>query len=545
MRWRQVSHSGTRSHSNSDHHSYPGFDPRIGTQQTEKPIVTWGFNQPNTGPVFPSDYSGPDIICQKDSKNAVAYAKVAAGSKCKIFWSPEWPDGHRGPVLDYLASCNGDCTKVDKTSLKFNKIDEAGFNRMSGVPYTGGHFASDDLRERGNTWTVTIPSYVAKGKYVLRHEIMSLHQAENPNGAQNYPQCINLEITGSGTDPLSSGTPGTALYKPTDPGIDTNIYDDRLKKPADYIIPGPPLYKPGSSPSEPRDEPSTPTTTAPSATPTSTESGSDQASQSPEQQPSSTQPVAFTTSGPVMYGADQASQSPEQQSSSSTQPMPTSQATQSPEQRSSPAAPLPPYPTATNATSLSYATGSGTVSLPGYTSTSDVIPQPTLSGSTSEYDQSITSGTETTPESGTSKDSETNGTPDTQATESTATQAASTASQTPGYASQESGTENGNEITTVPSTSQSSNTDTNPDPDVDPNTETNTNASTDTDANKNTNSDTDTKNTNTTADINSTLGSLDKLTPKQLVDLLIKTCNRLKNKLGGVARRHARDVSRH
>ena len=89
---------------------------------------------------------------------------------------------------------------------------------------------------------MTIPSSIAAGNYVLRHEIIALHSAVTINGAQNYPHCINLKVTGSGTDKLSSGTLGTALYKPGQPGIEIDIY-----KPLQYQIPGPPLYKGGTT----------------------------------------------------------------------------------------------------------------------------------------------------------------------------------------------------------------------------------------------------------------------------------------------------------
>ena len=87
---------------------------------------------------------------------------------------------------------------------------------------------------------MTIPSSIAAGNYVLRHEIIALHSARTINGAQNYPHCINLKVTGSGTDKLSSGTLGTALYKPGQPGIEIDIY-----KPLQYQMPGPPLFKGG------------------------------------------------------------------------------------------------------------------------------------------------------------------------------------------------------------------------------------------------------------------------------------------------------------
>jgi len=164
-----------------------------------------------------------------------------------------WPESHHGPVIDYMAKCNGDCATVDKTTLEFFKIAEKGIVDNTAAP---GTWASDQLIANNNSWSITIPSTIAPGNYVLRHEIIALHSAGNADGAQNYPQCINLEVTGSGTD-VPVGTLGEALYTETDPGILVNIYTTGLT----YTIPGPAIYSGGSG--------STPTsvaTTAVSAT---------------------------------------------------------------------------------------------------------------------------------------------------------------------------------------------------------------------------------------------------------------------------------------
>lgn len=87
-----------------------------------------------------------------------------------------------------------------------------------------------------NSWLVEIPPTIAPGYYVLRHELIALHGAGSQNGAQNYPQCFNLQITGSGTA-QPSGVKGTNLYSPTDPGILVNIYSSL----STYIVPGPTL----------------------------------------------------------------------------------------------------------------------------------------------------------------------------------------------------------------------------------------------------------------------------------------------------------------
>lgn len=219
-------------------HSYPDFDTR-GSQQSTKPTVGWNVKYvPDLGFVSPDQYGGPDIICHWDASPATGSVTVEAGGTVELQWTA-WPTSHHGPVIDYLANCRGSCAEVDKASLKFNKIDEAGLLSNSTTPWTVGRYASNKLIADGSKWTVTIPSYVAPGNYVLRHEIIALHQAWERNGAQNYPQCINLIVTGKGTDDLSSGTPGQNLYTADEPGIFINVYRD-----VNYIIPGPPLYRP-------------------------------------------------------------------------------------------------------------------------------------------------------------------------------------------------------------------------------------------------------------------------------------------------------------
>ncbi|RMZ88092.1 hypothetical protein DV736_g4688, partial [Chaetothyriales sp. CBS 134916] len=218
---------------------------------------------------YVSDYSSPDIICHKAATPGGSYVNVTAGGTVELQWSP-WPEGHKGPMIDYLARCfNDDCTSVDKTTLLFNKIDQKGLIDGSVEP---GTWASDQMRLNNNSWTTTIPSSIAPGKYVLRHETIALHQALDIDGAQNYPQCVNLEINGSGTDSLQSGTLGTSLYHNTDPGLFINIYETLTN----YTIPGPPLYSGASGNPQPSESASSSSqaTTATSTSPETTTSAS-------------------------------------------------------------------------------------------------------------------------------------------------------------------------------------------------------------------------------------------------------------------------------
>lgn len=204
--------------------TYPGANPH-----SDAPTAGWPAANQDNG--FASSLTTSDIICHNAAVPGSESISVAAGSTVTLTWDT-WPESHHGPVLDYLAPCGGDvCSAVAKEGLRFTKIAERGL--VSGS--NPGVWGSDELIAAGNSWEVTIPASLAPGGYVLRHEIIALHSAGNVGGAQAYPQCVNLLVTGGGSNGLSGGTPGTGLYTDSDPGILVNIYQEL----DGYDIPGP------------------------------------------------------------------------------------------------------------------------------------------------------------------------------------------------------------------------------------------------------------------------------------------------------------------
>ncbi|KAK7742328.1 hypothetical protein SLS53_004473 [Cytospora paraplurivora] len=206
---------------------YDGYDTGVDPYKSDPPtLVAWTASNTNEGFIAPSAYASSDIICHVDAKPAGGYATANAGDKVELYWT-DWPATHKGPVIDYLAKCaDDDCVNVDKTSLDFFKIDAVGLVSDSDAP--------DHLISNNNSWLIKIPSDLASGNYVLRHEIIALHSADESDGAQNYPQCFNLAITGTGSL-KPTGTPGKSLYAESDAGIFLDIY----KKLDGYEIPGP------------------------------------------------------------------------------------------------------------------------------------------------------------------------------------------------------------------------------------------------------------------------------------------------------------------
>ena len=216
---------------------YTGYNPSFQYQSPPPTVIGWSSPEDQDNG-YVSDYTSSDIDCHKGATPGGTHAEVAGGDQVTFEWTA-WPESHHGPVITYLAKCEADCESVDKTSLKWFKIAESGLIDDSSVP---GTWASDKLIANNQSSTVTIPSSIASGNYVARHEIIALHSAGQSGGAQNYPQCINLKVTSSGTDE-PAGVVGTSLYTDSDPGILVNIYQSL----STYVIPGPTLYSGASA----------------------------------------------------------------------------------------------------------------------------------------------------------------------------------------------------------------------------------------------------------------------------------------------------------
>ncbi|KAH8676540.1 glycoside hydrolase family 61 protein [Tricladium varicosporioides] len=158
---------------------------------------------------------------------------VAAGSTVSLRWTL-WPESHSGPLITYMAKCpNNSCsTYTPGTAAVWFKVAEAGRTGTTDV------WADTPLTKAGAAYTYTIPKCLAAGSYIVRHEIIALHAAYSYPGAQFYPSCHQIQITGSGTStgPTTKvAFPGA--YKSTDAGITYDMY-----KAQTYTIPGPTLF---------------------------------------------------------------------------------------------------------------------------------------------------------------------------------------------------------------------------------------------------------------------------------------------------------------
>jgi len=184
---------------------------------------------------FIQNPTSQDITCNIGNNylsSTPVTATVAAGGQVTFLWNT-WPLGHFGPVINYMAKCPGSCAQ-------FKGNTGSPWFKISQETYTNGEWASDKLAKNNATWTVTIPRNIASGEYLLRHENLALHGAANQGGAQFYPVCAQITVTGGGSlNPSGVAFPGA--YTATDKGILFSPYSGDAANKA-YVAPGGPVY---------------------------------------------------------------------------------------------------------------------------------------------------------------------------------------------------------------------------------------------------------------------------------------------------------------
>ncbi|KAF1958091.1 glycoside hydrolase family 61 protein-like protein [Byssothecium circinans] len=166
------------------------------------------------------------------SKPAPLHAEAAAGSEVSLRWTL-WPDSHVGPLITYMARCpDAGCDAyMPGSSAVWFKIKEEGRTGTSNT------WASQTIMKAGNAVKYTIPKCLKPGYYLVRHETLALHASYSYPGAQFYPGCHQLKVTGSGSTTPSGLVSFPGAYKGSDPGITYDAY-----KAQTYTIPGPAVF---------------------------------------------------------------------------------------------------------------------------------------------------------------------------------------------------------------------------------------------------------------------------------------------------------------
>ncbi|KAG7289175.1 hypothetical protein NEMBOFW57_005538 [Staphylotrichum longicolle] len=190
------------------------------------------------------DLKSPNFVCNTNGgKPAPSFAKAAAGDKLSFRWfhfNPDDPNdildpSHKGAIVTYIAPY----TTGNGAGPIWSKLAEQGFE--------GGEWATIKMIANGGQVEFALPKALAPGQYLIRQELLALHMADfrgdtNPGrGAESYPSCVQVEVTGSGDAVPDQDFDFNTGYKYDDPGLFFNIY---IGKNAEYKPPGPKVWTP-------------------------------------------------------------------------------------------------------------------------------------------------------------------------------------------------------------------------------------------------------------------------------------------------------------
>ncbi|KAJ6631452.1 glycosyl hydrolase family 61-domain-containing protein [Mycena sp. CBHHK59/15] len=215
--------------------------------------------------------SGPSYVlqmsCESSAKSpAPKTISVAAGDEIDVYWEGATSElkGKAGTgqltsynpwvhamgfVMDYITSCDGDCTKFDATNAGWTKIAHAGLDMSNTISKyfptsSAGLWAMAKLVQNGSKWSIKIPSSLKSGQYMIRHELSAVHNPKTSDpttGPQLYIACIQLDVTSGGDTSLPRGTQANALYEPSGAFANIDVYSDSFN-PANVAIPGPAIW---------------------------------------------------------------------------------------------------------------------------------------------------------------------------------------------------------------------------------------------------------------------------------------------------------------
>ncbi|KAK7753492.1 hypothetical protein SLS62_004567 [Diatrype stigma] len=194
---------------------------------------------PNNNPV--KELGSAAMACNVNGGTPVSdFVTAAAGDKLTFEWyhNSRGDDiidlSHLGPIITYVAPY----TEGDGSGAIWSKIDEEG--------YDGTTWAVQNLVANKGKKDFTLPASLAAGKYLVRQEVIGLHEADalytTGRGAQFYPSCVQMEVTGSGSAVPDENFDIVTGYTADTPGVVFNLYGSFTT----YPIPGPDVWSAAS-----------------------------------------------------------------------------------------------------------------------------------------------------------------------------------------------------------------------------------------------------------------------------------------------------------
>ncbi|CAN9112096.1 unnamed protein product [Alternaria alternata] len=220
---------------------YPGYDPY--GDEAMQDAASWMPQRKwiSNNPIFETTNSS--LSCNTPGTPARAYIPIRAGENITAVYA-YWVHTV-GPMIAWMAYCDNadnDCTTFSSETADWFKIGEKGL--LDGSIETGEWFQKAFSMWDGSPslWSERVPVGLKAGRYLVRHEIISLHSANKP---QFYPECAHLEVSNDDKGVIPSKEymakiPG--VWSMDQPEINIDIYSPEISTKTVYNIPGPPIW---------------------------------------------------------------------------------------------------------------------------------------------------------------------------------------------------------------------------------------------------------------------------------------------------------------
>ncbi|KAL8871426.1 MAG: hypothetical protein Q9174_002739, partial [Haloplaca sp. 1 TL-2023] len=193
--------------------------------------------------------TGNDMACGANGNKGVARVCPAKSGSEMTFNFRDWPDGsqpgsiddsHKGPCSVYMKKVDNSAADNNAAGPGWFKIFEEDYDNSS------GEWCTMKIKANDGKLTVKLPTDLAGGYYLVRPELLALHQADkSPPDPQFYVGCaqVFLESTGTSTPQDTVSIPGYVNMQ--HPAMTFGIWN----RPKTLTFPqfGPSTYKSGSS----------------------------------------------------------------------------------------------------------------------------------------------------------------------------------------------------------------------------------------------------------------------------------------------------------
>ncbi|CAE6446573.1 unnamed protein product [Rhizoctonia solani] len=201
------------------------------------------------------DLQSKDLICGIGATPGSVVASAKPGDTLVYSWANDVAeDGNwihdTGPMMTYFAQVPAGQTadKFTGEGAQWFKTDQVGKKNNKWVQ---GSLMT------GATFKTKIPETLANGDYLVRHEIIALHTAQDKGGVEFYPSCFQLRIknsnAGNATVTAAPSLSFPGAYTANDPGLLVNVFAQAADG-SEYKFPAGPIAEvtaPGATGSSP------------------------------------------------------------------------------------------------------------------------------------------------------------------------------------------------------------------------------------------------------------------------------------------------------